>query len=152
VADLYLAWACAGGDRAAIAAFEAHFVGDVVEVLRKMRVVPALADDITQRVRDKVLIGKDGAPPKLADYSGRGPLKGWLRAVATRTALDAMRSEARRATSDEALLEHLPAAFEDPTTAELRRRFAPQFADAFRTAFAQLPTAERLLLKRHFAD
>jgi RNA polymerase sigma-70 factor (ECF subfamily) len=152
VTDLYLAWGCANGDPAALAGFEQYVVGHLTAVLAHMRIASDLADEIRQRVRDKVLLGKAGEPPKIVDYSGRGPLKGWLRAVATRTALDALRQQARQPTTDDALFQNLPAAFDDPTTAELRRRYAPQFADAFREAFAELDTGDRLLLKRHFAD
>jgi RNA polymerase sigma-70 factor (ECF subfamily) len=147
--DLYLACGCALGDAEAIRLFEAHFIVEIDTVLRHMRLEPALLDEIKQLVRDKVLIG---APPKIADYSGRGALRGWLRAVATRTALDALRKQARSPSSEEELYRTIPAATDDPETAALRRRYAAEFADAFRRSFAALTARERLLLKRHFVD
>jgi RNA polymerase sigma-70 factor (ECF subfamily) len=150
--DLYLACACVLGHPAAIRQFEAKFAGDLDAVLRQMRVGEPLRDEIRQQVRDKVLVPRGDAPPKIADYSGRGPLANWLRAVATRAALDLLRKNARAPASDSELLDTVPAAIEDPEARALRQRYAPEFAAAFREALAALPARDRLLLKRHFID
>jgi RNA polymerase sigma-70 factor (ECF subfamily) len=152
VEDLYLACACASGDAAAVRCFERRLAGDIDAALRHLRVADDLRDELKQRVRDKVLVGKPGARPKIADYSGRGALSGWLRAVATRTALDELRKGARAPSSEHTLLETIPAAIDDPETAALRERYAADFAAALRESLAALPASDRLLLKRHFVD
>ena len=53
---------------------------------------PMFVDEVRQVLRTKLLVG-DGAPPKIADYSGRGPLDGWVRAAAVRAAIDLKRRE-----------------------------------------------------------
>src|SRR5437660_1544495 len=48
---------------------------------------PAFADEALQVVREHLLVAKDGAPGRIAEYRGEGPLEGWLRVAAVRAAL-----------------------------------------------------------------
>jgi RNA polymerase sigma-70 factor, ECF subfamily len=152
VEDLYLACGCAHGNLEALRAFESCLTGDVETVLIHMKVENDLRQDVLQLVRTKVIMGQDGTRPKIADYLGSGPLRNWLRAVVTRTALDVLRARPRRAVTDSELLRTVPAAIDDPETAFLRQRYASEFSDCFREAFAELSVRDRVLLKRHFVD
>src|SRR5512144_507578 len=74
VRDLYIAWACDGGDPAALAAFER----DVVPALE--RALSSFADrrEVVQVLRERMLVGADGRRG-IAAYDGRAPLATWLR-------------------------------------------------------------------------
>lgn len=46
---------------------------------RQPREQPALMNELRHLLRQRLLVPVDGAPPKLASYSGRGPLGQWVR-------------------------------------------------------------------------
>ena len=53
-----------------------------------------MVDDVKQELREKLLVAS-GALPRIADYLGEGPLTGWVRVSATRTALNLLRRDTR---------------------------------------------------------
>src|SRR5262249_51360296 len=57
--DLYLACACAAGNAAALAAFDARYLGQVKVFLGRMKPPPALVEEVKQALRVRLL----GAPP-----------------------------------------------------------------------------------------
>src|SRR5262249_24097690 len=87
-ADLYLAVACAARVPGAVDAFEHTHVRRVGTYLARKRPSAAFVDEVQQVVREKLFVGKDGAPPKIAEYSGQGGLAGWVRVIALRVAID----------------------------------------------------------------
>jgi RNA polymerase sigma-70 factor (ECF subfamily) len=91
-ADLYLACACAAGDRQALAAFEQQFRPEVADLARSWRLPGAQRDDVIQILWHKLLVG-DGGPPRIAGYSGRGKLRNWVRMAASRLLVDLARRE-----------------------------------------------------------
>src|SRR6185369_4971546 len=91
VADLFLACACALGDARALALFEDRLMTQVPTHVARIDRSPAFADEVKAQLRDKLFVARDGAPPKIAHYSGRGPLGGWLRVTAIRTAQNLLR-------------------------------------------------------------
>ncbi len=150
-ADVWLACACAEGDARAIASFEARFRGTIDSVLARMRLDGATVDDVRQAVRDRLLVAVPGQAPRIAGYSGRGELAGWVRAAATRVALNLLRAQPKT-TSDEELLARIPAASDDPELAMLKARYGPAFRRAFSEALSALELRTRLLLKQHYVD
>ncbi len=89
-ADLFLALACGESNALALAVFERDFISTVPEILARMgRSIPV--DEVAQALRLKLLVAEGGSPPKVLEFSGSGPLAGWLRIVAIRTALDLIR-------------------------------------------------------------
>src|SRR5262249_54950430 len=77
-ADLLLATACAAGDPAAHAALEEHYLADVPAALGRFRPSRDFVREVLQALRTKLLVSTTGAP-KIAEYSGRGPLAAWIR-------------------------------------------------------------------------
>jgi hypothetical protein len=71
VEDLYLAYACAQKSPIALAAFERHFMPEVRAALASARHRGVPLDELEQLVRTKLFVGE---APKIAQYSGRGPL------------------------------------------------------------------------------
>src|SRR5262245_38057628 len=85
---LYLTCACAAGDPVALAAFERAYGPVIAGALARMASAVSDPDEITQRVRERLFVGDAETPPRIAEYTGRGELGGWVRAVAVRTALN----------------------------------------------------------------
>src|SRR5258708_2105594 len=69
-ADLFLATACAERVPNAVNTFDREFLGAVPAILARGGMRDVQADEIRQRVRERLFVGAS----KIADYSGRGPL------------------------------------------------------------------------------
>jgi RNA polymerase sigma-70 factor (ECF subfamily) len=149
--DLYLAAACAAGVDGAAAAFERGYGAVIDSALGRMRLGRALAAEVKQRLRDRLLVGSPDRPARIASYAGKGDLGAWVRAVVTRLALNMMRDEGRRGSDDE-LVERVPSAHEDPELRLLKARFAEPFRAALKEALASLDARSRLVLKQHYID
>jgi RNA polymerase sigma-70 factor (ECF subfamily) len=142
-ADLLLAAACVERQSAALAELDRRLV---TEVRRALGGVDPAIDDVTQLVRERLLVG---APPRIAEYAGQGPLSAWLRAVALRTALNARRGGAR-----EAPVSSPPDSpvSKDPELALLRERYRDAFRRAFADAVSKLSSRERTVLRLSVVD
>lgn len=146
--DLYLACAVARHDRAALAAFEERFMARVPEYVLRVRIPPDAVDEVKQKLRERLVMGEAGARPKIAEYSGKGALGGWLRVTAVRTALNHVRGKA--ATTEE-VGEELSVAG-DPELAFLKERATDLFRDAFRRVLDGLDANERSILRLHYIE
>jgi RNA polymerase sigma-70 factor (ECF subfamily) len=143
LADLYLAFACWSGDRGALAAFERLYIPEVASYLRHPEA--AFVDEVKQALRERLFVG---AAPRIAAYTGRGPLGAWLRTVAIRLSLNLRANEkthARRA-------EPPPSAEPDPELDYLKHRYRPVFREALAKSLAELPVEDRNRLRFHFLD
>jgi RNA polymerase sigma-70 factor (ECF subfamily) len=146
-ADLRLCLACAAGNGAALRAFEARFLPAVADYVARIDPSPAFADEVRQRLRERLLVG---APPRIAGYSARGPLAGWLRTAALREAID-LRRAASDVASDQATEEDLLVG-SDPEVRHIQQKYRGDCEAAFKAAFAALPPRERNLLRMHYLD
>ncbi len=145
--DFFLAFACVRGEARALEALDAHVLSQVGTWLPREE--PALVDELRQLLRQRLLVPAEGAPPKLASYSGRGPLGQWVRAVALRLHIDRQRAAPREVSMESApvaLAERLGA---DPELAFIRERHQEDFRVAFRAALGRLEARERNLLRLH---
>ena len=84
--DLYLACACARRDPQALRAFDAVLFPQIEPALARVA-RSVSSDEVRQILRDKLFVAEPGKRPKIADYSGRGALRTWLRITAMRVAL-----------------------------------------------------------------
>jgi RNA polymerase sigma-70 factor, ECF subfamily len=154
--DLYLACACAQGDKEAILALDRGFLREVDSALARMRLDRSTVDEVKQIVREKLLV-TDGGIPKIADYAGRGPLDVWLRVVAVRAAVSLLRARdpigkgSGDTVADEALL-RAASSSNDPELDLIKARYAGEFKAALEGALRSLPTKERTTLRLHFVD
>jgi RNA polymerase sigma-70 factor (ECF subfamily) len=148
-ADLELARACLAGDAAALARLDAELARTVERAVRKVGGDRSAVDEIAQRLRERLIVGTTEQPPRLTEYSGRGPLGAWLRVVATRAMLDLRRREKFEAPLGARTLDGLPAADHDPELQYLKANYRDAFRRAFRDAFAALEPLERDLIRRH---
>lgn len=151
--QLYLACACVNGDRAAIAAFERACLTQVTSSVRRFG-SDAFVDDVMQELRQRLFVGV-GGKPRLAEYSGRGELVHWVRAVATRVALNFRHAQHdERFTSqggDEGLLE-LAERGDDPELAHMKSLYRDEFKKAFAEGMALLPGELRTHLRLYYLD
>jgi RNA polymerase sigma-70 factor (ECF subfamily) len=147
-ADLYLAWACGAGSPTALAIFERELMALVPSFVGHMGAGAAFADEVRQRLRMKLFVGD---APKIAEYTGRGALGGWVRVVALRVAADLLRASGKlvAAELDEATALD-PAAPID--VQYLKARYREHFEDALQAAIAALSKKHRNLLRMHYVD
>jgi len=149
---LYLACACAAGDEAAIALFDARFATEIRVALASMNLDVALASDITQSLRTKLFVADSESRPKIATYKGRGALRSWVRAIAVRTAISHLRGRKREVPVPDPILGAIADSSDDPRMAHLKDTYHGEFRTAFRSAFDALGARERTLLRYKFAD
>jgi len=152
--DLLLAFACATGDRGALAVLERQFIGELGAALAAAGVTDAEVPEVLQQVRARVLVGANGEPPRIGGYSGRGPLAGWLKVAAVRVALgERRRRGARPETSvPQPTLEQLAHGVNDPELEYLRERYGAACQGALRSAMSRLDPGQRTLLRLHSVD
>jgi RNA polymerase sigma-70 factor (ECF subfamily) len=146
VVDLVLSRACAAGEAAALAHFDATYTGDMVGALATFRADRDFIDEVLQTVRERLFVG---ASPKILEYAGRGPLRAWLRAVVMRTALNARRrriTDPGPSAADDALLD-VAAPAGDPEVAEIVAKYGPAYKQAVHEALAELPPEDRNVLR-----
>ena len=152
-ADLYLTCACTGGDDAALSTFDSHYMGEVELGLRRMRVSPAQVDEIKQLVRHKLFVAEGEDTGKIADYSGRGDLRRWVRSIAVRTFLNETRRGKRMVpVPDDQLLHRMAASEDDPELAYMKERYRNEFRDAFVHAVKALNARQQTLLRYQHVD
>jgi RNA polymerase sigma-70 factor (ECF subfamily) len=109
----------------------------------------ALADEIAQRVAERLWIGRPGGEPALRGYTGEAPLSAWLRVIAYREGVDLLRD--REAPGDDALIERVVGGGE-PHLAMAKAGFLAVFKRCFGQALAGLSLHDRDLVRRHYLD
>lgn len=149
--DLYLACACADGTREAIAAFEERHFVEIDRAIARLRPGGLTADELRQRLRQKLFVGDGERPPAIAAYSGRGPLSAWFRAITTRVVLDHLGAARERPTPSD-LFDALASADEGTETGHMRVVYRAELRAAFEEATARLEDRERNLLRYAFVD
>ncbi len=152
LADLYLACACAHRSAGALETFDRALLVSLSPALAQIEIEGCSTDDVIQHLRERLFVTQADARPKILDYSGRGPLAGWLRAVAVRSALNLRRHHQgpSQSSDDERLLFSSSGA--DPELEHLKDRFRSEFSAAFRIALQSLSSEERNVLRLHFLN
>jgi RNA polymerase sigma-70 factor (ECF subfamily) len=149
-ADLVLAAACTAQEPTAHAAFDTVLT-EVDAAGASTRSPKDLIDDVKQVIRVQLLVPRDGKPPGIAGYRGKGPLRGWVRITATRELIRHQRKRARETPSDRPLDEALGDAG-DPLLSQLKAEYRTEFATALREAIAELDAEDRTLLRQQIVD
>jgi RNA polymerase sigma-70 factor (ECF subfamily) len=149
--EIALVAGCDAGVRGAEREVADRYLSAAGEALAHMRLAGDLAEDIRQKVLEKLLVSDGGAPSKLARYAGRGKLRGLVKVVAVRTALSELRKGGREVAMPEAgadIFADDPGAA-DPELAFVKRRYRAEFKLAFEDAVGDLGERERNLLRLH---
>jgi len=167
--DLCLIIACERGDENAWNDLVERFTTTVRSAARSASSNEDAAEDLAQSIWAELYglrTRKDGAPAsKLAYYSGRGSLAGWLRAVVGQLAVDTFRKQSRlvqteedsdldRLAHDASLGEGQTVLAGIPTPEEsMSNRFAQaDMQQALNTAVQELAAEDRLLVKLYYFD
>jgi RNA polymerase sigma-70 factor (ECF subfamily) len=148
-ADLFVAWAAARGDVAALRHFERLLALEVDAAARRIDRAPVFADELRQAVRVRLLVAETAGRIRLDDYVGRGPLRGWLAVVALRVALN-LRRAVRTGSPD--VLADLVSGEADPELRHLKTLYRAEFREALEAALRALPERERALLRLSHVD
>ncbi|AKU98214.1 putative DNA-binding regulatory protein [Labilithrix luteola] len=150
--DLWLALACGLGKKKALAKLDEQLVPLVTEALARMK-EKVSREDIAQLLREKLLVSRNGEAPKILEYSGRGPLLGWIRIAAVRLAISSTRrgDVAAMQPVTREVLALVPGAI-DPELDHLRARYSHDFKWAFEKALAGITVEERNILRMSLVD
>ena len=167
--DLCLIIACERGDENAWDDLVERFTATVRSAARSASANEDAAEDLAQSIWAELYglrTRKDGRPAsKLAYYSGRGSLAGWLRAVVAQLAVDMFRKQSRlvqteqdtdldRLARDANIGEGQPALAGIATPEEsMSNRFAQNdMQQALNRAVQELAAEDRLLVKLYYFD
>jgi len=168
--DLCLIIACENGDEDAWSELVERFTSTVRSAARSASSNEDAAEDLAQSIWAE-LFGlrnrKDGkSSSKLAYYSGRGSLAGWLRAVVAQLAVDTYRKQSRLVqTEEDSDLDRLSqdsvasdgnlfgaSLAQNPEHAVSNRFAEMDLQAALRTAVNNLAADDRLLVKLYYFD
>lgn len=168
--DLCLIVACERGDENAWADLVARFTPTVRSAARSASANEDAAEDLAQSIWAELYglrVRDDGRrASKLAYYSGRGSLAGWLRAVVSQLSVDAFRKQSKLVqTEEDADLDRLArdahvsetsgfaAAGAQNPEESLTNRFAKEnLQQALTQALGELAAEDRLLVKLYYFD
>lgn len=150
--EVALAKACAAGESAALAQFEATYAPLIRTTARRFGDA-SFADEIVQAVRERLLLREGAAAPRIGTFTGEGPLAGFVQATTVRVALNRLSSHARHSLpmDDEAVLS-LPSNETGPELAAIRQRFRAEFKEAFAVAMQALDHEVRTALRLYYLD
>jgi len=149
--DLYLAVATLEGVDRALTVFEEHTFGEIQAAAAALRASESDLEEAKQVIRTLLFVADGARGPAVAQYAGRGSLRGWVRIIATRELLRMRRQERKEIPLEEYILHDLETQ-PDARIVRLKDAYRAQVADALRDALERLDTRERLLLRYQICD
>jgi RNA polymerase sigma-70 factor (ECF subfamily) len=151
IEDLYLACACATGVDGAASHFERRFGKVIRNAVARVLAAPADRDEAVQLTRGMLLVANGAGPPKIASYSGQGPLESWVSVTAIRAAISFGRAGGTaRQLRDRALGEVAGGA--DPEHLFMKAEIRKEVEAAFERALQSLSDRERLLFRLYLVS
>jgi RNA polymerase sigma-70 factor (ECF subfamily) len=123
-------------------------------VLQRMGLPASQIDEVVQVLRTKLLVGDEhGRSALIASYAGRGPLVGWVRTAARRTALSLRRNKDEQigGGGDNFDLKRIPISV-DADLDYLKNRYQAEFKRAVEDAIATLDAKQLRVLRLHYHD
>ncbi len=160
--DLCLAAACAKGDDAAWEDFFREYRSYLLSVARTMTQDAGAAEQLADSTFAELYGLRETAGARVSKfsfYSGRGSLRGWLRAVVFQLSADHHRQTSRLVQTEEPEeMDRLAHAAEKPAPKSatdldfVRDRYRDAVARSLRRAIGDLESRERLLLAYYYYD
>lgn len=167
--DLCLIVACERGDERGWEDLVANFDSTVKSAARKMSANNEDAEDLASSIWAELYGLRQDADgnkkSKLAYYSGRGSLAGWLRAVVSQLAVDQFRKTSKFVQIEEDReFENLASEAahgdnnhhgshnENPEDLLTEKQTSSDVSEALKTAIAELDAEDRLILKLYYFD
>lgn len=148
--DLWLAGACALGQRAALDEVERRLVG-LRPTLARTGVDPDHIDDLLQQIRARLFAASEDRPARIRGYRGRGDLRSWLKVVVVRDGLRASR-RAAQTPSPSHEIDILMDPDGDPELGSMLQTYRESFRAAFAHALSELSARDRNVLRYHLID
>jgi len=148
-ADLYLSCGCLAGDPAAVRSFQRTLYPVMAAALRRMAPTFPYVEDVQQVVYQRVFVGTEDHPPRIAQYAGRGSFRNWIRVMAVRLGQNLLRARRREqglGDGEADLADHLELE-DDAELHQLKKLYRREFNDAFREALSALESRDRNLLR-----
>ncbi len=157
--DLCLVLACERGDSDAWEELVANFDSTVKSAARKISSNAEDAEDLASSIWAE-LYGLREGKSKLAYYSGRGSLGGWLRAVVAQLAVDQYRKISRFVQVEEdrefdslaSGSSEMSGNGDDPEENLADKTMQRDVADALKSAIETLEAEDRLIMKLYYFD
>jgi RNA polymerase sigma-70 factor, ECF subfamily len=152
IEELVLARACAAGNEHAWEAFMLRYREKLYEIGLHITREDSAARDLSDSIYAELYgtVAKDGRRvSKLASYTGRGSLEGWLRTVMAQEHVNRYRRQKRMVSLDEEAEEGQQFASPDPEPAA---PVDPRLESATDEALAGLPADERFILAAYYLD
>lgn len=150
LADLWLACALSEGSTAAIKVLERELFPQIVAVLARRGVARDGVDELTQRLREHLLVGTGTRPGRISDFRGRGSLRSWIVVAAVR--MSDREGESARRTAPQQLVSVADSRLGDAEDDLAKRRYREQLEHACERALVELPKRERALLRLQLVD
>lgn len=147
--ELGLACGCVAGERLALARLDDRYLAVVRPAVAHMSLGAAAVDEIRHEVRRKLLVPDPAGEIKLVRYAGRGQLRGLVKVVAVRIALDRLRRDRAEPTGAGEELERLASPVDDPELHFLKAHYREAFRAAFARAVGGLERRDRNILRLH---
>jgi RNA polymerase sigma-70 factor (ECF subfamily) len=142
--DLYLCAACSVLNAEAIKALERGPLQSARSAIARIHNDAEFVRETLQELSVKLLVGPE---PKIREYGGSGPVEAWLRVVATRAALDRVRSH--REPGLRAIDRQSASSETSPESRLTRAQFGGAFQQALLRAIAELSAVDRNVLRMH---
>jgi RNA polymerase sigma-70 factor (ECF subfamily) len=149
--DLAIAAACAAQEPTAHGAFDAVLT-EVDAAGASTRASKDLIQEVKQLLRVQLLVAREGKPPGIAGYKGKGPLRGWVRITATRELIRHLKKQQRELPIERSLEDALGTSSSDPMLSQLKAEYRSEFATALREAIAELSAEDRTLLRQSIVE
>ncbi len=146
-AELYLAAACAAGDRAALRWFDRRMLPALDGTLAQLGLVESARDDVRQQLRVDLLTGKR----RILRYAGRSSLFAWLRTVVRRAVINQQRAGAREQRQIESFsLDHILVSQPDAEVEAIKHRYGVDFQSALEDSLASLTARSKEILRLYY--
>lgn len=149
-ADLALAAACVAQEPTAHGAFES-VLDEVDAAGASTGALPDQIQEVKQLLRVQLLVAKDGKPPGIAGYRGKGSLRGWVRITATRELIRHKKKRTREVSFSQSLERYLTSGV-DPALEQLKAEYRSELALAIEEAIGDLSPEDRTLLRQAIVD
>lgn len=147
--DLYLTFACALGDAAALTIFDERYLAPACAALVRSGDSGDFLAELRQRLREKLYAAGGEGGARLRSYNGRAPLTAWLRVVCVRAAQNLRRDRRRDPHGAQLPLPELLLGLGDPEQHVLKAETRAAFKACVEAALATLSERERALLRLH---
>jgi RNA polymerase sigma-70 factor (ECF subfamily) len=147
--DLFLACAAVRRVPGAIERLRDVHRPNVQRQARKTSDGAEFVDEVEQRLWDTLFVG--GGTPRLATYSGTGPLERWIAVSAQRIAFMLVRHESAETRARDAIA-HDGLVSADPELAAIKELYREPVQRAVEAAIAKLDPREKMIYRMHLVD